>query len=141
MAEPTQGRDPEAGGLVPPYDGRTTGTEASGDARTESVERQLSETKTGPRGATATPPDEQPVRADEVTGEEPESPKGVGESTTRRGEDVRDDEGQEPGRRDAGTKGESGRPVGVSDERDSSAVDPQESQDDAPTTPTGDQGG
>jgi hypothetical protein len=167
MEEPTEGRDPQEGnpdvqpggraargpnpdpggeeqpgGLVPPYDGRTTGADTpSGQARAESVERQLADTKTGQVGSTESPADEQPVHADEVTDEEPESPKGVGESTTRRGEDVVDDEGQEAGRRDAGTQGESQRPVGVSDERDSSAVDPQDSQDGAPTTASGDQGG
>lgn len=167
MAENTEGRDPEgtnrgvqpggspsrgpnpdpggkeeAGGLVPPYDDRTGGTDSpSSKDRAESVERQLAETKTGQPGQTASPADEQPVKAGEVTGEAPDSPKGVGKSTTRSGEDVVDDEGKEPGRHDAGTKGESQRPVGKSDERDSSAVDPQDSSDGAPTAGSGDQGG
>lgn len=52
---------------------------------------------------------------------------GVGPSTTRRGEDVVKSEGKEEGRQDIGTEGESQRPVGTSDERDSTAVDPQDS--------------
>ncbi len=48
---------------------------------------------------------------------------GVGESMTRRGEDVAKQEDEE-GRDDAGTKGASDRPVGTSDERDETSVDP-----------------
>ena len=53
-------------------------------------------------------------------------PKDVGESQTRRGEDIRDDEGKEPGREDAGTKGPAERPVGTSSARDFTGVDPQD---------------
>jgi hypothetical protein len=42
---------------------------------------------------------------------------------SRRGEDIARQE-DEPGREDTGTQGPSDRPVGVSDERDSTAVDP-----------------
>jgi hypothetical protein len=49
---------------------------------------------------------------------------GVGESINRHGEDVAKQE-VEPGREDTGTRGASGRPAGVSDERDSSSVDPR----------------
>jgi hypothetical protein len=35
-----------------------------------------------------------------------------------------DNDGKEAGRQDAGTKGPTERPVGTSDERDSTAVDP-----------------
>ncbi len=165
MAEPTEGRDPEgahreaqaggrssrgpnadpggeveAGGLLPPYDGRTD-AETSSSERAASVERQLADTKAGRPGSTASPADEQPVRDEEVTDKVPDSPKGVGESINRRGEDVADDEPKEAGRQDAGTEGESQRPVGVSDERDLSSVDPQSSQEGAPTAPSGDQGG
>ena len=48
---------------------------------------------------------------------------GVGESVSRRGEDV-DKQEDEEGRDDAGTKGASDRPVGTSDERDETSVDP-----------------
>jgi len=53
-------------------------------------------------------------------------PDGVGESMTRRGEDVVEDEGKEAGRHDAGTQGETERPVGTSTARDSTGVDPQD---------------
>jgi len=132
---PDPGGEEEPGGLVPPYEGRTS-AETSNDESAASVGRQLADTKTGPPGATASPADEQPVSEDQVTDEVPESPLGVGESINRRGEDVADAEG-EAGRDDAGTKGESQRPVGTSDGRDSSSVDPQDSQDGAPNTPSG----
>ena len=48
---------------------------------------------------------------------------GVGESISRRGEDV-DKQEDEPGRDETGTKGPSDRPVGTSDERDATSVDP-----------------
>jgi hypothetical protein len=125
-ANPDPGGEVEPGGLVPPYEGRTTGGDGpASEERAESVARQLSETKTGQPGATASPADERPVRDDEVTDQAPTSPMGVGTSPTRSGEDVADD-GKEPGRQDAGTKDESQRPVGVSDERDSTGVDPQD---------------
>ena len=60
----------------------------------------------------------------EVTDEEPDSPQGVGESVTRRGEDVVKDEGKEPGRHDAGVELPSERPVGTSTPRDTTGVDP-----------------
>lgn len=135
------GGDVEPGGLVPPYDGRTGAETSSNDERGASIERQLSDNQPGQQGQTATPADEQPVSEDQVTDEEPESPKGVGVSTTRRGEDVSDDEPEEAGRKEVGTRGESGRPVGVSEGRDSTSVDPQDSQEGAPNAPTGDQGG
>jgi hypothetical protein len=56
----------------------------------------------------------------------PDSPDGVGESTTRRAEDVAAEEGKEPGRYDSGTQGESERPTGGSTARDFTGVDPQE---------------
>jgi hypothetical protein len=51
--------------------------------------------------------------------------KGVGESTTRRAEDVTAEDGKEPGRYDSGTQGESGRPYGGSAARATTGVDPQ----------------
>jgi hypothetical protein len=56
----------------------------------------------------------------------PDYPDGVGESTTRRAEDVAAQEGQEPGRYDSGTQGQSDRPSGGSTARDATGVDPQE---------------
>jgi len=52
--------------------------------------------------------------------------KGVGESQTRRGEDVEGDEGKEPGRHDAGTTGHVQRPAGTSTARDVTGVGPQD---------------
>ena len=51
------------------------------------------------------------------------APEGVGESTTRRGEDVVKEEGKEPGREDTGTHPTPAeRPTGESSPRDSTAV-------------------
>jgi hypothetical protein len=72
----------------------------------------------------------------------PGHPEDVGESTTRRGEDIVKDEGQEPGREMLGTKGESNRPYGTSTARDATGVNPQDPiTDDMPQMPPGDQGG
>jgi hypothetical protein len=72
----------------------------------------------------------------------PDYPEDVGESTTRRGEDVAAEEGKEPGRYDSGTQGESERPYGGSTARASTGVDPQEPIDESmPDLQTGDQGG
>jgi hypothetical protein len=72
----------------------------------------------------------------------PDTPEGVGESTTRRGEDVSGQEGKEPGRYDSGTQGQSERPTGGSTQRDSTGVDPQDPIDeDMPNLQRGDQGG
>lgn len=72
----------------------------------------------------------------------PDTPEGVGQSTTRRGEDVSDQEGKEPGRYDSGTQGQSERPTGGSTQRDSTGVDPQDPIDeDMPNLQRGDQGG
>ena len=66
------------------------------------------------------------VADDSVTKHEAGSPENVGKSTTRSGEDVRDDEGKEAGRHDAGPKGKTGRPAGTSTSRDSTGVGPQD---------------
>jgi hypothetical protein len=55
----------------------------------------------------------------------PETPLGVGESLSRRGEDAAEDDDKEAGRDDAGIEGESRRPTGTSDSRDVTGVDPQ----------------
>jgi hypothetical protein len=65
----------------------------------------------------------------------------VGESTTRRGEDV-SAEGKEPGRDDGPAQGESQRPTGTSTARDVTGIDPQDAIDaDSPGRQSGDQGG
>jgi hypothetical protein len=132
---------------VPPYEGRTTGfrDDDVSEALQGTVDRQLDETKTGRPGATSSPAEESPVSPDEVsrgvggdgqqtaTNAEGTTPLGVGTSTTRRGEDIVEDEGEE-GRRTTGTQGPSQRPVGESTARDSTGVDPQEPQG-GPTMP------
>lgn len=124
---------------VPPYEGRTTGQSSDdlGEDLRGTVERQLADTRTGRPGATAGPADENPVGAGEVatgsagagdqtaTRADAATPKGVGTSTTRRAEDVVEEDG-EAGRHRTGTQGESQRPVGESTARDSTGIDPQE---------------
>lgn len=64
----------------------------------------------------------------------------VGESTTRRGEDVTGDDGKEAGRSDRGPDDTPGaRPSGTSSDRDATGIDHQDSDDDSP--PMGGQGG
>jgi hypothetical protein len=70
----------------------------------------------------------------------PSSVDDPGLSTTKRGEETGAEE-NEAGREDLGTKGESDRPYGTSDARDSTGVDPQETVTGGPTQPAGDQGG
>ena len=55
---------------------------------------------------------------------------------TRQGEDIRDRDGEEAGRDDAGTTG-AGRPAGTSTARDSTGINPDdaESKTDGPTKP------
>jgi len=132
---------------APPYEGRSTGSSDDlGEELTGTVERQLADTKTGRPGATASPAEESPVREGEVatgaggagdqtaTRADAATPGGVGTSTTRRGEDVGEEEGED-GRHTTGTQGESQRPVGTSTPRDSTSIDPQDSS--GPTMPVG----
>jgi hypothetical protein len=55
---------------------------------------------------------------------------------TRKGENIKDDEGKEPGREDAGTT-HANRPAGTSDARDSTAINPEdvESSSGGPSMP------
>ena len=95
---------------------------ASKDARAESVRRQLS-------GEDAPEDTVQPSGTTEA-GEGKMAPDDVGESTSRRGEDMVDSEGKEPGREDTGTDDTAAqRPTGTSTERDITGVRPQEDQE------------
>ncbi len=88
------------------------GEQESREARAESVRRQLEGDA---------PPQDPPVN--EAGSSDPaEGSDEVGESTTRRGEDVMDDDGKEPGRKDTGTT-DTGRPTGTSTERDATGID------------------
>jgi hypothetical protein len=128
---------------VPPYEGRSTGPEFSEStrAKTETVERQLDETKSEGDAEIGKVKAEGPSNPDPETGEDlgqpqagdvshrtPDDPHGVGTSTNRRGEDVKKQEGTEPGRTDLGTKGQSERPYGTTDVRDSTSIDVEGSQ-------------
>jgi hypothetical protein len=109
----------EPGGLVPPYEGRQTEAKDSHDEHMDKVFDGVDEVPAGP-GREISDEEREGVGP---TDTEATSALGVGESMTRRGEDV-DRQEDEEGRDDAGTQGASDRPVGVSDERDQTSVDP-----------------
>ncbi len=67
-------------------------------------------------------------QAGDVSHQVPDDPHGAGTSMNRRGEDVKKQEGTEPGRTDLGTKGPTERPYGTRDARDSTSIDPEGSQ-------------
>lgn len=76
------------------------------------------------------------------TAAEGQAPEGVGESISRRGEDVSKQQGEERepdgGEGAEGTGGVAKRPVGTSDADESTGLDPQEPIDDeSPTMPAG----
>jgi hypothetical protein len=106
-------------GEVPPYEGRRT--EASED-RAEQMDKVFNRVDEVPPGPGREISDEEREGVG-PTDTEATSALGVGESLSRRGEDV-DKQEDEEGRDDAGTKGASDRPVGTSDERDATSVDP-----------------
>jgi hypothetical protein len=126
----------EPGGQVPPYEGRQTEMREGYEEHVEKVFHGADEVEPGP-GREISDEEREGVGP---TDTEAESALGVGERMTRRGEDVARQE-DEPGREDAGTRGPSDRPVGVSDERASTSVDPDERASGGPTLPAGDQGG
>ena len=126
----------EPGGLVPPYEGRQTEMKEGYEEHTEKAFHGADEVPPGP-GRVVSDEEREGVPP---TDSEATSPLGVGESINRRGEDVARQEG-EAGREHAGTKGPTDRPHGVSDERASTSVDPDETQTGGPHMPAGDQGG
>lgn len=88
--------------------------------RAESVERQMR----GDKAPTDTNRESQVGPTGGGGGEM--APEGVGESVSRRGEDVGEG-GQEAGRTDTGTDDTAAeRPTGTSSSRDQTGVDPQE---------------
>jgi hypothetical protein len=106
-------------GEVPPYEGRRTEASEDQAEQMEKVFNRVDEVPPGPG---------REISDEEREGVGPTDPEatsalGVGESLSRRGEDV-DKQENEEGRDDAGTKGASDRPVGTSDERDATSVDP-----------------
>ena len=133
---PKPGGEQEVGAPVPPYAGRQTEMKEGYERHTEKVFSGADDVPPGP-GRVISDEERAGVPPTDV---DATSPLGVGESINRRGEDVVKQEG-EAGREHAGTKGPSDRPHGVSDERDSSSVDPDETTSGGPTVPAGDQGG
>ena len=104
----------------------------SKEDRAESVERMLNDD--------AAPESETPKTSDSGGGSATApGAENVGDQDTQRGEDVSAEDGKEAGRQDAGTKGPTNRPVGTSDARDTTGVDPQEPVTDSPSM--GGQGG
>ena len=80
------------------------------------------------------PPLKEPAQpgSDETPEDAAMAPDGVGESTTRRSEDVVKEEGKEPGRDGAGTDATpAGRPAGESSPRDATGVKTPEDPDTA----------
>jgi hypothetical protein len=148
----SEGPNPYPGGQVdtgdtplPPYDSiRSKGpnTSETTRARTEGVERMLENTVSqgeaeigqtvSPGGENIHPETGEPLGAispDEISHRTPDDPHGVGQSQTRRGEDVKKQEGTEAGRHDLGTKGPTNRPYGTADIRDSNPdIDPEGNQ-------------
>jgi hypothetical protein len=121
---------------VPPYEGRQTEMKEGYERHTEKVFHGADDVPPGPGRVIS----DEERRGVPPTDTEATSPLGVGESINRRGEDVVRQEG-EAGREHVGAKGPTDRPHGVSDERDSSSVDPDETRSGGPTMPAGDQGG
>jgi hypothetical protein len=106
-------------GEVPPYEGRRTEASEDRAEQMDKVFNRVDEVPPGP-GREISEEEREGVGP---TDTEATSALGVGESLSRRGEDV-DKQEDEEGRDDAGTKGASDRPVGTSDERDATSVDP-----------------
>ncbi len=113
------GANPDPGGeidtstsAVPPYAGREDG---SGAMESDSTQRAY-----GSKTAT------EPVQPGSDV-DQPDSamaPEGVGESMSRRGEDVAEKDGKEAGRHEEGSdeSREADRPVGSSDNRDQTGI-------------------
>ena len=106
-------------GEVPPYEGRQTEATEDQAEQMDKVFDRVDEVPSGP-GREVSDEEREGVGPTDM---EATSALGVGESISRRGEDVAKQEDEE-GRHDAGTKGASDRPVGTSDERDETSVDP-----------------
>jgi hypothetical protein len=122
--------------MTPMNPSEPTGPEP-GDAGSHDTEPRGGEQGTSPGTARAwgsEPPLKEPAQpgADETPEDAAKAPEGVGESTTRRGEDVVKEEGKEAGREDAGTDaGPVERPIGESAPRDATGVQPPDDPDSA----------
>jgi hypothetical protein len=106
---------------------RTSAEAESKAARAEAVHQALSGDDEGLADT------EQPTGGPEGRWSDEQAPEGVGESTTRRGEDIVDDDGKEPGRVDTGSDGgRADRPTGGSDGRDATGVGSDDTATDGP---------
>jgi hypothetical protein len=130
----------EIGAPIPPYNGRTTSSAAADDpnepderkqrAATEGAgmaSRGASDPSATPGGATASPADEMP--AEQVTPTRAQEDPGVGPahlSGTTRAEEVA--AGSEAGRSRTGRTGSTDRPVGESDTRDQTGINPEKEE-------------
>jgi hypothetical protein len=103
----------------------TSDEAASKEARAASVERQLEDE----------PPPVEPAEHESGGSTPAEGTDDVGESVTRRGEDMVEEDGKEAGREDTGTEGPTDRPTGTSTARDATGVDPQEPNEGGPASP------
>lgn len=114
-------------------DSETSSEKQSKEERAAGVGRMLNDEE-----APVTP---EPNEGADVPSREVGGASSVGESTTRRGEDVAGEDGKEPGRSDRGTDDTPGaRPSGTSSDRDATGIDHQDSSDDE-SPPMGGQGG
>jgi hypothetical protein len=122
--------------MTPMNPSEPTGSEPT-DTGPRDTEPRGGEQGTSPGTARAwgsEPPLKEPAQpgADETPEDAAMAPEGVGESTTRRGEDVAKEEGKEAGREDTGTDaGPVERPTGESSPRDATGVQPPEHPDSA----------
>lgn len=140
-----KGEATQEGAKVPPYDDRSEGRQTDEQvARQERMSEQLKDIEPPEGNQTASPADERPAEdAGPPTDELGEGVPAPGQTKgVRRGEDVAGKGSEEAGRSHEGTERESERPVGTSDARDSTGIDPQGPRDDdSPTLPAGDAGG
>lgn len=118
-----EGTNPNPGGdidtgdsAIPPYEGRSTGS----DERYKGTLRAM-----GDEPPLREPNQPQSSDREDLDQRDLQAPDGVGESLSRRGEDVVEDDGKEAGRVDTGThEGPTDRPTGESTSRDRTSVDP-----------------
>lgn len=156
--QPTQGQEPggrssrgpaidaggesEPQGLVPPYEGRSTGEDSvTGlDAESSAAKAYDAEGNAPEPGPGREISDEERSGV-ESTDMDATSALGHGVSTTESAEDLAA-RSETRGRGEEGTKGESGRPYGKATPEHSTGVGAQENRDkESPDMPAGDQGG
>lgn len=113
---PNPGGDIDTGdSAVPPYEDRSTETTNSRDVEAT--------TRGGHGGESDAPEPVNPAVSSDAPADAGDfPPEGVGETSGRRGEDIKSDDGKEAGRHDEGTQGQTDRPTGTSDIRDGTGI-------------------